>query len=107
VWATGRITRLRAMVLLVRRGCWRCLRVQALPVPPSHHYALQRGQHLEVDIRQSDGGRALVVGQLDAIPLATWGGGVMRIRVWAERVMVLEAEQTTSASDFTDYSPSP
>jgi hypothetical protein len=49
-------------------------------MPRPLQYALQRGQHLEVEIRQSDGGRAFVVGQLDAIPLATWGGGVMRIR---------------------------
>jgi hypothetical protein len=75
-------------------------------MPRPREYVLQRGQHLEVEIRQSDGGRALVVGQLDAIPLATWGGGVMRIRVCAERVLVLEAEQMASASHLTDYRPS-
>jgi hypothetical protein len=31
----------------------------------------------------------------------------MRIRVCAERVLVLEAEQPTAASHFTDYRPSP
>jgi hypothetical protein len=76
-------------------------------MPRPLQYALQRGQHLEVEIRQSDGGRAFVVGQLDAIPLATWGGGVMRIRVCAERVLVLEAERPSAASHFTDYRCSP
>ena len=35
------------------------------------------------------------------------GGGVMRIRVCAERVLVLEAERPSAASHFTDYRCSP
>jgi hypothetical protein len=62
-------------------------------MPRARDYGLQRGQYLEVEVAQPDGGRALVSGTLDSVPLATWGGGVMRIRVCAERVLVLEAEE--------------
>jgi hypothetical protein len=75
-------------------------------MPRPLEYGLQRGQHLEVEIKQPDGGRPCRRAARRH-PLTTRGGGVMRIRVCAERVLVLGAEQPTAASHFTNDRPSP
>ena len=60
---------------------------------PGHRrpYAtLSPGQRLEVKVVQRDGGRALVVGKLDAVPEAT-GGQALRIVVYDAEISVLPA----------------
>ena len=51
---------------------------------------LSPGQHLEVEVVQPDGGRALVVGKLDAVPEAA-GGRALRIVVRDAQITVLPA----------------
>ena len=58
---------------------------------PFHPYSLMPGQHLEVEVVQPDGGRALVSGVLDAVPDTTHGRA-LKIRVCDARVRVLPAE---------------
>lgn len=53
-------------------------------------YAVCPGDRIEVEIVQSDGGRALVVGKLDAVPEAA-GGKALRIRVCEAQVRALPA----------------
>jgi hypothetical protein len=53
---------------------------------------------LEVEIVQPDGGRALVVGTLDAVPETEAGGRTRRIRVCDVRATVLSATSATSAT---------
>ena len=43
-------------------------------------YAICPGDRIEVEVVQPDGGRALVVGKLDAVPEAA-GGQALKIRV--------------------------
>jgi hypothetical protein len=52
---------------------------------------LSPGQRLEVEIVQPDGGRALVIGKLDAVPEAE-GGKALRIRVCEAQVRPLVAK---------------
>jgi hypothetical protein len=49
-----------------------------MPMGPT--YSIRPGDRLEVEIVQPDGGRALVVGKLDAVPEVA-GGRALRIRV--------------------------
>ena len=49
------------------------------------------GQLLEVEIAQPDGGRALVVGKLDAVPEAA-GGRALRIVVCDAQITALPAQ---------------
>ena len=55
-------------------------------------YHLRPGQRLEVEVVQPDGGRALVVGVLDAVP-DTAHGRALKIKVCDARVQALQAEQ--------------
>ena len=48
------------------------------------------GDRLEVEVVQPDGGRALVVGKLDAVPKAA-GGRAMRIVVCDAQITALPA----------------
>jgi hypothetical protein len=57
---------------------------------PFRPYSLRPGQRLEVEVVQPDGGRALVVGKLDAVPTAA-GGRALRIRVCNAEVRALPA----------------
>jgi len=49
-------------------------------MPTRPIYRIRPGDRLEVEVVQSDGGRALVVGKLDAVPEGA-GGLALRIRV--------------------------
>ncbi len=49
-----------------------------MPIRPT--YAICPGDLIEVEIVQPDGGRALVVGKLDAVPEAAGGQGVAQSR---------------------------
>jgi hypothetical protein len=60
-------------------------------MPPFRPYSLTPGQRLEVEVVQSDGGRALVSGVLDAVP-DTAHGRALRIRVCDAQVQALNAE---------------
>jgi hypothetical protein len=60
-----------------------------LPTVPI--YRIRPGDRLEVEVVQTDGGRALVIGKLDAVPEAS-GGLALRIRVCDAHVQVLTAE---------------
>ena len=51
-------------------------------------YMICPGDRLEVEVVQPDGGRALVVGKLDAVPAAA-GGCALRIEVGAAQITVL------------------
>jgi hypothetical protein len=51
-------------------------------------YAVRLGDRIEVEIVEVDGGRALVVGVLDAVPEVA-GGPALRIRVCDARVTPL------------------
>ena len=57
---------------------------------PFRPYSLTPDQHLEVEVVQPDGGRALVVGKLDAVPEGA-GGLALRIRVCDAEVRPLPA----------------
>jgi hypothetical protein len=57
-----------------------------MPLRPS--YKICPGDRLEVEIVQPDGGRALIVGKLDAVPEAA-GGRALRIGVCDARIQVL------------------
>ena len=57
---------------------------------PRPYATLSPGQLLEVEVVQRDGGRALVVGKLDAVPEAA-GGRALRIRVCDAQVRALPA----------------
>ncbi len=59
-------------------------------MPPFHPYSLKPGQPLEVEVVQPDGGRALVAGDLDAIPETTHRQA-LRIRVREAKVQALPA----------------
>jgi hypothetical protein len=56
-------------------------------------YVISLGQHLAVEVRQEDGGRAVVNGTVTAVPIASWGGGAMTIRVSATDIRSLPAEK--------------
>ena len=60
-----------------------------MPLRPS--YKICPGDRLEVEVVQPDGGRALVVGKLDAVPEAA-GGRALRIVVSDARITVLPAK---------------
>jgi hypothetical protein len=60
-------------------------------MPPFRPYSLAPGQLLEVEVVQPDGGRALVVGKLDAAPESA-GGRALRSRVCEAEVQALPAE---------------
>jgi hypothetical protein len=64
---------------------------RVVDTPSFRPYSLKPGQHLEVEVVRSDGGRALVAGVLDAVPEATHGQA-LRIRVCDARVQALRAE---------------
>jgi hypothetical protein len=57
-------------------------------MPTYRPFALSPGQRLEVEVVQTDGGRALVVGKLDAVPEAA-GGRALRIVVCDARITAL------------------
>jgi hypothetical protein len=57
-----------------------------MPLHPT--YKICPGDRLEVEVVQPDGGRALVVGTLDAVPEAA-GGVALRIRVCDAQVRTL------------------
>ncbi len=57
-------------------------------------YAICPGDRLEVEVVQPGGGRALVVGKLDAVPEAA-GGKALRIRVCEVKVQALPAAVVT------------
>jgi hypothetical protein len=59
-------------------------------MPSFRPYTLTPGQQLEVEIVEPDGGRALVVGRLDAVP-DTAHGRALRIRMREAQVRVLPA----------------
>jgi hypothetical protein len=61
-----------------------------MPGMPRPYTTLALGQRIEVEIVQPDGGRALVVGKLDAVPVAA-GGQALRIVVCDAQVSVLPA----------------
>ena len=61
-------------------------------MPSFRPYSLMPGQHLEVEVVQPDGGRALVVGVLDSVP-DTSHGRAMKIRVCDARVQALPAKR--------------
>ena len=60
-----------------------------MPLRPA--YKICPGDRLEVEVVQPDGGRALVVGKLDAVPESA-GGRALRVRVCDARVTPLPAE---------------
>jgi hypothetical protein len=60
-----------------------------MPFRPA--YKICPGARIEVEVVQPDGGRALVVGKLDAVPEAA-GGKALRIRVCDARITVLPAQ---------------
>jgi hypothetical protein len=60
-------------------------------MPPFRTYCLTPGQLLEVEVVQPDGGRALVVGKLDAAPESA-GGRALRSRECEVEVQALPAE---------------
>ena len=53
-------------------------------------YKICPGDRLEVEVVQPDGGRALVIGKLDAVPEAA-GGRALRIVVCDAQITVLPA----------------
>jgi hypothetical protein len=59
-----------------------------MPLYPT--YRIRPGDGLEVEIVQSDGGRALVAGTIDSAPEAA-GGLALRIRVCDAQVQALPA----------------
>jgi hypothetical protein len=61
---------------------------------PRPYATLSPGQLLEVEVVQPDGGRALVVGKLDAVPVAA-GGQALRIVVCDAQISVLPSGQVT------------
>ena len=72
-----------------------------MPLRPS--YKICPGDRLEVEIVQPDGGRALVVGRLDAVPEVA-GGKALRIRVCdAVQITALPAQRVTAARRLTGH----
>jgi hypothetical protein len=59
-----------------------------MPIRPA--YKICPGNQLEVEIVQPDGGRALVVGMLDAVPEVA-GGRALRIVVCDAQITALPA----------------
>jgi hypothetical protein len=73
---------------------------------PFHPCSLRPGQLLEVEVVQPDGGRALVVGKLDAVPKVA-GGCAMRIVVWDARVAALEATRDSLSAKVATLKQQP
>ena len=67
--------------------------MRVVPLRPA--YKICPGDRIEVEIVQPDGGRALVVGKLDAVPEAA-GGRALRIVVCDARITALPARWATS-----------
>ena len=63
-------------------------------MPSRPAYKICPGDRIEVEVVQPDGGRALVVGKLDAVPEGA-GGKALRIRVCGAQVRTLSAAQVT------------
>ena len=61
-------------------------------------YAICPGDRLEVEVVQPDGGRALVVGKLDAVPEAA-GGRTLRIRLCDAHITALPAHAGRTGSN--------
>lgn len=61
-------------------------------MPTFRPYQLTPGQHLQIEVVQANGARAIVTGKLDSIPVLA-GTEIMRIRVVAAEVRALPAEQ--------------
>ena len=59
-----------------------------MPLRPA--YKICPDDRIEVEVVQADGGRALVVGKLDAVPEAA-GGQALRIRICEAQVRPLPA----------------
>jgi hypothetical protein len=64
-----------------------------MPLRPT--YAICPGDRLEVEVVQPDGGRALVVGKLGAVPEAA-GGRALRIVVCEAEVRALPASRQSA-----------
>jgi hypothetical protein len=62
-----------------------------MPFRPS--YRICPGDRLEVEVVQPDGGRALVIGKLDAVPKVA-GGCAMKIVVCDAQIKVLPARSS-------------
>jgi hypothetical protein len=60
-----------------------------MPLRPQ--YAVRPGDRIEIETVQADGGRALVVGVLDAVPEVA-GGRALRTRVCDAQVQALPAK---------------
>ena len=60
-----------------------------MPTVPT--YKICPGHSIEVVVPTPDGGRALVVGALDAVPVAASGGVALRVVVAGARVTSLPA----------------
>ena len=60
-----------------------------MPFRPA--YMICPGDRIEVEVVQPDGGCALVVGKLDAVPEVA-GGKALRVRVCDARVQALTAK---------------
>jgi hypothetical protein len=60
-------------------------------MPFRPEYRICPGDRLEVEVVQPDGGRALVVGKLDAVPKVA-SGCAMRIRVGDAQVTTVKAK---------------
>ena len=63
-------------------------------MPARPIYRIRPGDRLEVEVVQPDGGRALVVGKLDAVPEGA-GGLALRIRVCDAQVRALPSGAVT------------
>ena len=59
-------------------------------MPTVSVYRTRPGDRLEVEVGQSEGGRALVIGKVDAVPEGA-GGLALRIRVCDGQVRMLPA----------------
>jgi hypothetical protein len=88
--AGGRVARAaKTAVLPVRRTAERPAGAQGAPVPLTRTYTLEPGQEIKIEIQQPDGARALVIGVVDAVPHAYWGGRVLTLRITEARACAL------------------
>jgi hypothetical protein len=63
-----------------------------MPSTRPRAYTVEINQHIEIELEERGGGRALVVGQVRAVPVATWGDGIMRLRISDARAKALPAK---------------
>jgi hypothetical protein len=64
-----------------------------MPSVRARGYVITPGERLEIEVEDVSGGRAIVMGRLDSILHALWGGRALKIRICEARACALPAKK--------------